>query len=72
GKKPGYLLQGKDSDPQTITLMSEALRHGRSFQTDIINYNCHGESYWVNINTSPVIDSTGNISHFIAVQTVIS
>lgn len=72
GKKPGYLLQGKDSDPQTITLMSEALRHGRSFQTDIINYNCHGESYWVNINTSPVIDSTGNISHFIAVQTDIS
>ncbi|QHS13634.1 PAS domain-containing hybrid sensor histidine kinase/response regulator [Shewanella sp. Arc9-LZ] len=72
GKKPGHLLQGKDSNPQTITLMSEALRQGKSFQTDIINYNCHGEPYWVNINTSPVVDSTGNISHFIAVQTDIS
>jgi PAS domain S-box-containing protein len=72
GQKPGCLLQGKESDAQAIKQMSDALREGRSFQTDIINYNSNGEPYWVNINTSPVIDSTGNISHFIAVQTDIT
>lgn len=72
GKKPGNLLQGKDSNPQAITLMSEALRQGQGFQSEIINYNCHGEPYWVNINTSPVVDINGDISHYIAVQTDIS
>ncbi|GGP37486.1 PAS domain-containing hybrid sensor histidine kinase/response regulator [Shewanella saliphila] len=72
GQKPGQLLQGKQSDITAIKAMSEALEQGRCFQIDIVNYTQAGEPYWVNINTSPVIDSTGNISHFIAVQTDIT
>lgn len=72
GQKPGQLLQGKQSDKAAIKSMSDALAQGRCFQIDIVNYTQAGDPYWVNINTSPVVDSTGNISHFIAVQTDIT
>jgi len=72
GRKPGALLQGPDTDADTVKLMAEAVRQGQGFQVDIINYDCQQQPYWVAINASAVCDDSGNVTHFIAVQTDIS
>jgi two-component system, sensor histidine kinase and response regulator len=72
GQSPGKLLQGEKSCPKAIAKMADAVKRGRGFEVELINYTQKGEPYWVSINTSPVYDGTGQISHFIAVQSDIS
>ena len=56
GKKPGELLQGIDSDPNTISRMSEKLKANESFSEEIINYKKSGERYWIHIDCDPILE----------------
>ncbi|HEV7350170.1 PAS domain S-box protein [Telluribacter sp.] len=68
GKKPGAILQGPESDPQTIRLMSEALAARRFFSVEIINYTKAGQKYWLQIDCTPIYDNNGVHKGFIAIQ----
>ena len=72
GLFPGPLLQGPDTDPATVKTMSKAVRAGRSFQVELLNYDRTGNPYWVAIEASPVFVEKGELAHFIAIQTDIT
>jgi PAS domain S-box-containing protein len=71
GKNPS-LLQGPDSDPQTVAFMSEKLKNNEEFTAEILNYTKTGNPYWIEIKVSPIIDDDGNISQFFSIQTDIT
>lgn len=68
GKKPGQLLQGKDSNPETIKFISESLKKEIAFQAEILNYNKYKKPYWIKMNFQPIKDSEGKLQQFFAIE----
>ncbi|MEL6629921.1 MAG: PAS domain S-box protein [Bacteroidota bacterium] len=69
GKKPGDVLQGPDTDPETVTRIRQKLDGGGSFTEKILNYRKAGEAYWVSLQVSPVYDQQQTLTHFVAIET---
>lgn len=68
-KKPGNVLQGPETDPLSIALMSSCIKHKKSFELSVVNYRKNKEKYWVNIIANPYFDETGKLEGFISIQT---
>ncbi|MEZ8096155.1 ATP-binding protein [Photobacterium swingsii] len=68
GQSPGSLLQGYSSDLEIVHEMSRKIAQKEAVRVEILNYAKSGESYWVELDISPVTDSTGEIVRFIAVE----
>jgi PAS domain S-box-containing protein len=68
GKRPGSLLQGKDSNPETIAYMHEQLLKGLPFNCEILNYKKEGKSYWVEIKSQPLFNSNGEVERYFSIQ----
>lgn len=68
GQKPGSLLQGRDSDQATISLMRERIAAKKGFNVEIINYTKDGKPYWLAIDCKPLFDATKKLTGFMAVQ----
>jgi PAS domain S-box-containing protein len=68
GKKPGDLLQGKDTDPKTIKAMRTAIKKGEPFDGEIYNYGKNGNGYWLSINITPLKDENNKLTGFIAIE----
>lgn len=68
GKKPGEVLQGKDTDPKTIQLISENLKKEISFQCEILNYNKNGIPYWIKMNFQPIKNKHGKLIQYFAIE----
>lgn len=67
GKQPGKVLQGKDTNPDTVAYMSKELSAGRGFRVEILNYMKNGKAYWVEITCQPV-EEADEPKKFIAIQ----
>lgn len=67
GKRPGDILQGEDTDLQTVYRISNSINNYESFSEDIINYNRKGEPYWVHIDCDPIVEN-GETIGFIAIE----
>ena len=59
GRAPGDLLQGPGTDPETVRQISEAIHEGRDIRCEILNYTKTGESYWIEMNITPIRDADG-------------
>jgi diguanylate cyclase (GGDEF)-like protein/PAS domain S-box-containing protein len=69
GLKPGGLLQGPGTNPQTVRQISAALAQGQAIKdVELINYNRRGEPYWVSLCIQPIHDEQGELTHFVAIQ----
>ncbi|MEO0412477.1 MAG: PAS domain S-box protein [Pseudomonadota bacterium] len=68
GKKPGDVLQGKDTDPATVATIRSKLSAQQPFYDEILNYTKAGEPYWISLSINPVFDEDGKISRFISIQ----
>ncbi|WP_371195112.1 EAL domain-containing protein [Glaciecola sp. SC05] len=68
GMRPGYLLQGASSNPESIELISTSIKNHSACKVDIINYTKSGSQYLTEINLSPIFDSNGDIEYFVALQ----
>ena len=68
GKKPGILLQGEESNPETVTYLSDQIKKGQPFSCEIINYSKTGRKYWVKIQGQALYNKFGEISKFFAIQ----
>ena len=69
GRKPGELLQGPDTDRQTVAQIGAWLAEGRSFKAELLNYTRAGEPYWVTFQISPIRDAHGRVERFVSIQT---
>ena len=69
GKKPGNLLQGKDTDPATVAHMRQCVARGEGFAVEIVNYAKDGRPYWLDLEVRPARDPiTGELTNFIAIE----
>lgn len=62
-------LQGEDSDPETVADMRDAIDAGESVSVELINYRKNGTPFWNKIDIAPILDDSGDISHFVGFQT---
>ena len=72
GRKPGDVLQGPETDRQTIAQMHDALAHGEGFEVEALNYHKQGAPYWIRISCSPLRGSRGELQGFMAIQSDIT
>jgi PAS domain S-box-containing protein len=66
GKKLGPLLQGKDTDRETVARLRQAIEQRRACQETILNYHKSGTPYWVELSIKPIQDDTGELLWFYA------
>jgi PAS domain S-box-containing protein len=62
------LLQGKDTDPETLRKLRNSISAGRECSVEILNYRKDGTSFWNALFVTPVRDGRGKIINFIGVQ----
>lgn len=68
GKKPGELLQGKDTDPETINAMREALTNRQPFHVEVLNYTKDKIPYWLDLRCTPMYNEQGILQGFMAIE----
>ncbi|MFP5039463.1 PAS domain-containing protein [Parasediminibacterium sp. JCM 36343] len=67
GKTP-RMLQGSKSDEEELKKLKVAMENWQPCTIELINYKKNGDEFWINIAISPVADSTGYFTHWIAVE----
>jgi PAS domain S-box-containing protein len=65
-------LQGTDTDPDTVKQIREALQTGTECTVEILNHTKNGVPFWNRLSLTPVKDSSGDVTHFIGVQSDIT
>jgi PAS domain S-box-containing protein len=68
GKKPGHVLQGKETSPETVQKIRSKLQAREAFYDEILNYDRHGNPYWISLAINPVFDEKGVLRQFISIQ----
>ena len=68
GRKPGHLLQGPGTDPQTVAFMRDRIAAGRGFEAEVLNYSRDHKPYWLALEVRPVRDDAGRLTNFIAIE----
>jgi PAS domain S-box-containing protein len=72
GKKPGHILQGEDSNPETVQYLRNQIKKGQPFACEIVNYSKTREKYWVKIQGQALYNKKGEIVRFFAIEENIS
>ncbi len=68
GRQPGEVLQGPGTDPETVRQISKAIHEGRDIRCELLNYHKSGESYWIEMDITPIRDADGRLDKFVAVE----
>lgn len=71
GKKPGDILQGAETDLETVERISDKINNKEKFSEEIVNYTRDGLPYWVHIDCDP-IENDGEKIGFIAIESDIT
>ena len=61
-------LQGPDTDPDAVEAVREALRSREHRTITLLNYRKDGSAFWNELAISPVLDATGELTHFVGIQ----
>jgi methyl-accepting chemotaxis protein len=72
GRKPGDVLQGKFTDPESKKRIHNKLLARKPFTDEILNYTKSGEPYWISLSVNPVFDASGKLERFVSIQTNIN
>lgn len=68
GKTPADVVHGPESTTRYKNHILPLLQKGVPFQVETINYSKDGEKYWIESFVSPIYDSAGDLSHYIAIE----
>ncbi len=61
-------LQGPDTDPEMVSKIRHAVKHGQGCTVVFKNYCKDGAPFWNELTMTPVHDAAGALTHFIGVQ----
>jgi PAS domain S-box-containing protein len=67
GKSP-RLLQGPETDRETLDRVRTALQNRESVHVELVNYGKSGKPHWLEMDIVPVVDSNGNVPYFASIQ----
>ena len=62
------LLQGRDTDPQTVAEIRTALKEQRAVAVDILNYKACGTPFWNALFIGPVFGKDGKLLYYFSSQ----
>lgn len=65
------VLQGKDTSPETLAVIREAIAEERPCFVEILNYRKDGTPFWNALSIAPIFED-GRLTHFVGVQTDIT
>ncbi len=68
GKKPSEILIGPETDTKTLRIMSDHLKRNQPVRLEILNYTKSKRKIWLSVDVEPVIDESGVVYLFIAVE----
>jgi PAS domain S-box-containing protein len=68
GQKPGNVLQGSNTDQESIQEMSKWLENREPFQLEILNYHKDGTPYWLDLRCSPLYDEDDDFVGYMAIE----
>lgn len=69
-KRPGDFLLGQDSNLEVAEKFADSLYKGKKTKAEILNYDKHRNTFWVELNAQAVFDKVGNIKRYIYLQNV--
>lgn len=72
GRKPGQVLQGPQTDPETVAKIRAALAARQPCRAELVNYHADGSRYRVDAQIVPVLDDEGRPLWFVARERRIS
>jgi PAS domain S-box-containing protein len=61
-------LQGQGTDQATLERLRAAIRERREVTVLLLNYRKDGSAFWNRLSVTPVRDASGEVTHFIGVQ----
>ena len=61
-------LQGKDTDPEAVRRISQAIKAGEDISIDLLNYRADGEAFHNRLLIAPLFDKTGKVSMMLGIQ----
>lgn len=62
------IMHGTDRQQEGLQKLQRILAERREGQTTLRNYRKNGELYWTRVHIAPVLDETGEITHFVAAK----
>jgi diguanylate cyclase (GGDEF)-like protein/PAS domain S-box-containing protein len=62
------LLQGPDTDPRSISLLTEAIGAGRDAYVTLLNYRADGTPFWNEVAIAPERDGAGKVVRWLGTQ----
>ncbi|GER25650.1 kinase family protein [Striga asiatica] len=65
-------LQGKDTDPNDVAKIREALQYGFTYCGRLLNYKKDGTPFWNLLTIAPIKDETGKVLKYIGMQVEVS
>lgn len=68
GKKPGHLLQGPETDKNTIDYLRKQIKAGEPFNAEILNYSKTKTKYWLRLQGQPIKNEKGELTGFFALE----
>ena len=68
GRKPGSMLQGKETTPESIEILRQAINDQIPCTVEMINYHKNTSKYSVLIEFSPLWSISGDLEGFEAVE----
>ncbi len=68
GKPLGTLLNGPDTDLDTVRDINAHKARGEPFHGEILNYAKTGREIWVETNSVPILDENGQVSVIVGIE----
>jgi diguanylate cyclase (GGDEF)-like protein/PAS domain S-box-containing protein len=68
GKTPESTFGSSETLPETRAEHWQTILSGKEWHGEMVNRRKNGESYWVAVSISPIIDSNGIITHFVSIN----
>lgn len=62
------ILQGPDTDQDTINYIKVCIENRQPAQTEILNYRKDGSTFWNELIINPITDNQGDVPYFIGIQ----
>ncbi len=62
------LLQGPDTDPRSISVLTEAIAAGRDAYVTLLNYRADGTPFWNEVAIAPERDGAGKLVRWLGTQ----
>ncbi|MDO9300759.1 MAG: diguanylate cyclase, partial [Anaerolineales bacterium] len=68
GKTPWDMFGSSEMQPETLAGHQQAIRSWKEWRGEMLNRKKNGETYWESVSISPITDSSGVVTHFVAVN----